>query len=710
MKNTLTSYNGNTTTVTNDAGDSSQFVQNSLGITTSIINPDNFESEIELTASNNVAALRHNGSLRGTFTFDSFGNPERLVRYDPEGEIELTYIFDWEDRNIALSDTDGNYQTLNYDVKGNLISRTWNGNTIQYGFNDQGDLISQSEGGTTTTYAYNDDGLLSQLENEEGTSQFAYNTRGRLASITFPDGTEHEYAYDALGFRTGTIRPDGSFQDFDYDATGNLTDFQSIGILGDPIGQSITLNNDNQVSRVEFQPQGQLDIQYHADGNPKTLDWGDQVMQCEYDASGRLTSIESDVFGTNHYQYSDGEADIRKQLDERTLGSLVNQRRASNTFGSSSDIHYARSRGVFGMVVNWNEALQLLDIPTDIGLINPDSLILAADQRRRIYNALAQEPMTQRQFDKASNSFFLPPEYESVNCVTGITAYPTLNVPSTAFTGVPVNIEANVAWTTSNCGLVLYFFYANGSYIGGGVGGLSKTITHTFTSAGYFTISVSVMCTFVDSGLKSASATLPVECDAPQAPSPMSRPAWVTAPHAELPFSQVGALGKAIPAINNETNQDKPACSNFCVGGSIKWLITGGAEGNLSTKIATNLPIPNSPGQFKNRTQAQINATKTHEGVHISEFEALEVPYHNTLDGNYNSAQSCAVGLAAANDIFDDDVDQTCRNECLHVNHSGEDIFTVDPNGNQIPTGLTYPLTSEMPGYSACQVSFPCGS
>jgi YD repeat-containing protein len=386
---------------------------------------------------------------------------------------------------------------------------------VHFEFNEQGDLISQVEEGETTAYEYSDDGLLEQWENTDGISQFTYNAQGRLAAVTFPDGAQHHYEYDPLGFRTATTRADGSWQDFDYDSTGNLTEYQSINEDGERYGQKLILNRENQVSRIEFQPQGQLAIKYNADGNPKSLAWGDDAMSCEYDSSGRLVAIQSDMSGIRNYQYTDGEADIRKQLDDRTFPSLVDHRRASNTYGSLSDIHYLRSHGSFGAVVNWNEELSILDLPTEIGLVNPDSLLQAADQRRRLYNTLAQDPILQRAFDKASNSFFLPPEYASANCVFTSTAVPTISAPTTAFIGVPVSITASVAWKSAGCGPVKFWFWANGSTIGQGTGALSKTISTIFSSVGNITITVRAMCSYGDSDVEYGSTAVYAEepCD-----------------------------------------------------------------------------------------------------------------------------------------------------------------------------------------------------
>jgi hypothetical protein len=116
----------------------------------------------------------------------------------------------------------------------------------------------------------------------------------------------------------------------------------------------------------------------------------------------------------------------------------------------------------------------------------------------------------QRAFDKASNSFFLPPEYASANCVFTFTAVPTISAPTTATAGTTVSITASVAWASAGCGPIKYRFTANGSVIFQGTGGLSKTITTVFSSAGTITITVRVMCSYGDSSVEYASVNVNV--------------------------------------------------------------------------------------------------------------------------------------------------------------------------------------------------------
>ena len=131
------------------------FVQNAQGVTTRITNAEGFVSDINLNSRNGVTALLHNGQPRGSFTYDLMGNPERMIRFGSDGEVELTYMFDWEDRVLEIFGTDGTSLMLGYDSKGNLTKKTENGNTIQYAYNNKGDLISKWEHHYLWWYIYN---------------------------------------------------------------------------------------------------------------------------------------------------------------------------------------------------------------------------------------------------------------------------------------------------------------------------------------------------------------------------------------------------------------------------------------------------------------------------------------------------------------------------------------------------------------------------
>ncbi len=470
-------YDDETTTVKDEAGNKSTFTQNEDGITIKVKNAEGFVSKIQLDENNQVTQLKHNGQKRGTFTYDDFGNPARMVRYDQEGLVELTYLFDWEDRVVEIEGTDGTTQTLSYDEKGNLLSQSENGQAIQYRYNTDGDWTSQTLDGETIEYRHNADGLLTRITQNGSITRFRYNATGRLDRITFPNGNRHTYQYDALGFRTRTERSDGSHMNYQYDSAGNMIENDGQHADGDTYGERFTLDAENRVSRMDFPENQGLDITYDDKGNPITLDWGDRTMSCEYDPEGRLTKVTDSEKGTSEYTYQPGEADIRRQLDDRTAGTQSNQRKASATLQALNNTSYTRPGGTPWPVLTLDSNLAVMDLPTNIGLVDPGAIQQSANQRRRLYNATAFDDITQRRFDKASNSFFLPAEYAAVNCALGcFLGSITLNIPSTVNAGSSFTIVAAASNIGPTCEAITYDWYINGAYVPGGANGTLTTI------------------------------------------------------------------------------------------------------------------------------------------------------------------------------------------------------------------------------------------
>ena len=102
-------------------------------------------------------------------------------------------------------------------------------------------------------------------------------------------------------------------------------------------------------------------------------------MSCQYDPQGRLTQVSDSLEGVFNYQYQDGEADIRKQKDNRTASSLINERSASTTQRTVSGAHYTRPGGTPWEVLAWHPGLAVFDVPAQMGITQPDVTQQAAD-------------------------------------------------------------------------------------------------------------------------------------------------------------------------------------------------------------------------------------------------------------------------------------------------------------------------------------------
>jgi hypothetical protein len=123
-------------------------------------------------------------------------------------------------------------------------------------------------------------------------------------------------------------------------------------------------------------------------------------------------------------------------------------------------------------------------------------------------------------------------------------------------------------------------------------------------------------------------------------------------------------------------------------------------------KIAKNLPIPSVPGTYRDRTATQINQTKVHERVHADKKQDLQNLWyeHNSLIGEWFSMQECNVALVELEQSNQNQYNIVHYRECMHFNHAGEKMQTIDAEGNQIDhPEWVYPLKPGYFGYENCQ-------
>ena len=166
-----------------------------------------------------------------TYTYDKDGNVLDLVNYAPDGSINSSFIYTYNDLGLETSETtlDGTWTysydadgqlthavfasmnpsvpsqdlTYNYDAMGNRTSTVINGVTTLYTTNDMNEYTSV--GGVA--YTYDADGNLTS----DGTNTYTYNSLDQLTAVTGPSGTT-TYTYDALGQRIDATTNDNTTQ------------------------------------------------------------------------------------------------------------------------------------------------------------------------------------------------------------------------------------------------------------------------------------------------------------------------------------------------------------------------------------------------------------------------------------------------------------------------------------------------------------------
>jgi hypothetical protein len=179
-----------------------------------------------------------------------------------------------------------------------------------------------------------------------------------------------------------------------------------------------------------------------------------------------------------------------------------------------------------------------------------------------------------------------------------------------------------------------------------------------------------------------------------------ARPAWERAGPFEVDFPSIRKLG--LMKATESANQVPLSCVK-CQDGA-RWEIAGGDALVLTITVTKNLPI--TPTGLKERTAAQIAESKAHEKVHQDKMFALRDKHISYLNDTWSSKRECDQGIVSAKEKFQKDWNIEEYRQCMHFDHSGQPIFTVDSEGNQVETGLHYPLNANMVGQPASEYRY----
>ena len=186
-----------------------------------------------------------------TYEYDEAGKLTKLHNRRPDGSILslFEYEYDASGRRTSMTTIEGKY-LYNYDALGQLVGVVHpDGRVVNYDYDETGNRRLVMDGGAVTAYTANDlnqyvavgdvvyeydlDGnLISKTEGGE-TNRYTYDVENRLVRVAIEsDGWEYEY--DALGNRTATAFNDEWTQYVidpiglgnvvaEYDSMGNVT-------------------------------------------------------------------------------------------------------------------------------------------------------------------------------------------------------------------------------------------------------------------------------------------------------------------------------------------------------------------------------------------------------------------------------------------------------------------------------------------------------
>jgi len=248
---TLTfTYGGNgTVTVTDAAGNVSQFSPNEYGSLVQYTDPLGTITQVSYDPEDKLTATKGPLGASASVSYDSLGNPATLI--DPLGNQEnlsstvynrLRSFTDASgnatafayNSNYDLTGTtypDGSATQATYDSHGNVTSWTnRRGHTIAYAYNAQNLLTTKTyANGSQVSYTYDGHQNLLTSTTANGTTNFTYDSADRLTGIAYPSGQSIQYAYNSGGQRIGMSDSTGFAVQYAYDAVGRLSQLTSGG-------------------------------------------------------------------------------------------------------------------------------------------------------------------------------------------------------------------------------------------------------------------------------------------------------------------------------------------------------------------------------------------------------------------------------------------------------------------------------------------------
>jgi RHS repeat-associated protein len=193
-------------------------------------------------------------------------------------------------------------ETLTTDNFGQLISKTVQGESIQYQYNKQGRLTRVTDpAGSITSMSYDIGGRkTSQTDNNSGTLTYTYNNAGEMLTQTDAKGLTQTFTTDNLG-RITKISPSNSEPpiQYIYDQSNSLSSNNTVGKLtkvSDSTGYTEYAYDNRGNNIAERKVIDDLTVQFHrsydALGRMKKLTYPEGTeIEYMYTNTGQITSI-----------------------------------------------------------------------------------------------------------------------------------------------------------------------------------------------------------------------------------------------------------------------------------------------------------------------------------------------------------------------------------------------------------------------------------
>lgn len=310
------SYNGNTTTFTDEGRNSWSRTTDAFGNLSSVVEPGGLTTNYAYDILNNLSTVSQLGGSGDTprtqrsFTYDSLSrlltstNPATgTTCYGQWNGGNCTNGYDGNGNLLYKTDARGIVTSYTYDALNRLESKTYSDGTAPALFGYDGNNnsgVALSSLGIQTSNAI---GRLSYMSNQANTGEaFGYDTMGRVNQQTdsLPEGggwnVQISAIYDLAGNLAALVYPNNYIVGQTWDAAGHLTTSSLMYI-----GKSTA--NQTYLQSAQYYPDGTPAVLTLGNGAQEAFNKNDRLQMQSITIGSTLTSLGSSPFLSHTYCY-----------------------------------------------------------------------------------------------------------------------------------------------------------------------------------------------------------------------------------------------------------------------------------------------------------------------------------------------------------------------------------------------------------------------